>query len=82
MFTSKKRINIANSLINIITWMIPGFLISLVQCMISGVKNRPVRLPKWLLVALEEVGEPSHCIVKTCIDQYGIDHPPKKESHD
>jgi hypothetical protein len=48
----------------------------------AGVKNRRVRLPEWLLVALEEIGEPSHCIVKACIDQYGIDHPPKKESHD
>jgi hypothetical protein len=36
MFTSENRINIANSLLNIIMWMIPGFLISLVQCMISG----------------------------------------------
>jgi len=39
-------------------------------------------LPIWLLIALEEIGEPSHCIVKACIDQYGVDHPPKKESHE
>ncbi len=48
----------------------------------AGVKNRPVRLPEWLLVALEEIGEPSYCIVKACIDVYGIDHPAKKESYE
>jgi len=48
----------------------------------AGVKTRPVRLPEWLLVALDEIGEPSHSIVKACIDQYGIDHPAKKESHE
>lgn len=47
-----------------------------------GVKTRPVRLPEWLLDALEEVGEPRHCIVKACIEQYGIEHPTKKESND
>ncbi|MFT5726729.1 MAG: hypothetical protein ACI8PB_000851 [Desulforhopalus sp.] len=45
-------------------------------------KIRPARLPEWLLVALEEIGEPSHCIVKVCIDQYGTYHPAKKELHE
>ena len=48
----------------------------------SGVKTRPVRLPEWLLEALEELGEPRQCIVKACIEQYGIEHPHKKESDD
>ncbi len=47
-----------------------------------GVKTRPVRLPEWLLDALEEIDEPRHCIVKACIEQYGIEPPRKKESHD
>ncbi|MHA2936924.1 hypothetical protein ACXJY6_01375 [Vibrio sp. RC27] len=47
-----------------------------------GVKTRPVRIPEWLLDALEEIGEPRKCIVKACIAQYGIEHPRKKESHD
>jgi len=36
MITSKKMINIANSLLRIIVQMISGFLISLVKCMIYG----------------------------------------------
>jgi hypothetical protein len=39
-------------------------------------------LPEWLLIALEGIGEQSRCIVKTCINQYGAAHPPKKESHE
>ncbi|PSW17563.1 hypothetical protein C9I98_18710 [Photobacterium sanctipauli] len=47
-----------------------------------GVKTRPVRLPEWLLDALEEIDDPRHCIVKACIKQYGIEPPRQKASHD
>lgn len=47
-----------------------------------GVKTRPVRLPEWLLDALEDVGNPRHCIVKACMEQYGIEHPGKKDTHE
>lgn len=47
-----------------------------------GVKTRPVRLPEWLLDALEEIDDPRRCIVQACIEQYGIKHPKSKESDD
>ncbi len=47
-----------------------------------GEKTRPVRLPEWLLDALAEIDEPRHCIVKACVEQYGIEPPLKKESYD
>lgn len=47
-----------------------------------GVKTKPVRLPEWLLEALEEVGEPRHAIVKACMAQYGIEHPRHRDSHE
>ncbi|MCQ1060343.1 hypothetical protein ACQKPX_13780 [Photobacterium sp. DNB23_23_1] len=47
-----------------------------------GVKTRPVRLPEWLLDALEDIDDPRHCIVKACIEHYGIEPPRQKDSHD
>ena len=47
-----------------------------------GVKTRPVRLPEWLLDALEEKGDSRHLIIKACMEQYGIQHPAEKEAHE
>ncbi|WP_132700875.1 hypothetical protein [Reinekea marinisedimentorum] len=47
-----------------------------------GVKTRPVRLPEWLLDALEEVGDPRKSIVKACMEQYGIQRPANKDRHE
>ncbi|MFA0088070.1 hypothetical protein BCU70_13310 [Vibrio sp. 10N.286.49.C2] len=47
-----------------------------------GVKTRPVRLPEWLLEALEQIDDPRHCIIKACVEQYGIEPPHKKESNE
>lgn len=40
-----------------------------------GVKTRPVRLPVWLLEALESEGDLRDAIVHACKAQYGIEPP-------
>lgn len=45
-----------------------------------GIKTRPVRLPLWLLDALEEQGEVRHAIIEACIQRYGIEPPTESES--
>ncbi|MDR9827606.1 hypothetical protein RCJ22_18545 [Vibrio sp. FNV 38] len=53
-----------------------------------GVKTRPVRLPEWLLDALEAIDDPRECIVAACQEKYGIERPvqdvlpQKKEPHE
>lgn len=40
-----------------------------------GIKTRPVRLPVWLLDALEQQGDIRHAIIHACLSEYGIEPP-------
>ncbi|WP_127558203.1 hypothetical protein [Saccharospirillum alexandrii] len=40
-----------------------------------GIKTRPVRLPVWLLDALEQQGDVRHAIIRACQNEYGIEPP-------
>lgn len=40
-----------------------------------GIKTRPVRLPVWLLDALEDECDVRHAIIKACQHHYGIEPP-------
>jgi hypothetical protein len=49
-----------------------------------GVKTRPVRLPEWMLDALEEKGDVRKSIIQACIAYHKLDCPTQEEegSHD
>lgn len=40
-----------------------------------GIKTRPVRLPVWLLDALEQQCDVRHAIIRACQNEYGIEPP-------
>ncbi|WP_196158096.1 hypothetical protein [Reinekea sp. G2M2-21] len=46
-----------------------------------GVKTRPVRLPEWLLDALEEQGDARHAIVHACVHHFNLKCPNPSEGN-
>lgn len=40
-----------------------------------GIKTKPVRLPVWLLDALEQEGDAREAIVRACIQHYELETP-------
>ncbi|MEJ2044581.1 MAG: hypothetical protein P8X74_19630 [Reinekea sp.] len=40
-----------------------------------GTKTRPVRLPEWLLDALDAQGDARKAIIEACISVYGLTEP-------
>jgi len=45
-----------------------------------GVKTRPVRLPEWLLVELEKLGDPRELIKQACKEKFQLHCDHKSEA--